>query len=293
MTRRIREYSGHDLYCHYSIDDNPDPTDFYMHTHEWYEIYYIISGDASFLVEGTEYKLRENDILIMRSAEAHKLSVRPGTPYERIAVHFAPALISGVDQSDLLLEPFIHRPLGRGNLFRLPSASTLFDRFVNCPDRSAERVMLIVSVLGVLSAVYSAYFTRFSPERPGEGIDADSAMLKNHAGGNSQDGFGTTSALIDHINEHLFSDISLDDLCARFFVSRSQLERVFKKATGSSVWKYILIKRLIAARERILAGDKVYPAALSCGFKDYSSFYRAYSAHFGHAPGDDRRKSGS
>lgn len=50
------------------------------------------------------------------------------------------------------------------------------------------------------------------------------------------------------------------------------------------MWEYILIKRLFAARERILAGESVYTAAANCGFQDYSAFYRAYVARFQVSP---------
>ena len=72
---RLFEYKGHELYCHHSIDETPEPTDFYMHTHEWHELYMFLSGNAGFLVEGCEYKLQPYDIMIMRKAEAHKLIV--------------------------------------------------------------------------------------------------------------------------------------------------------------------------------------------------------------------------
>lgn len=290
--KRIKEYSGHGMYCHCSVDEEPDPADFNMHTHEWYEIYMLYSGNASFLVEGTEYRLRKNDLMIMRSAEAHKLIVRPGAPYKRLSVHLAPSTIKSIDGAEILLEPFVRRPLGRGNLFRIPSVASAFDRFIDCPDPAADRAMLLSSVLEVLSAVYSAFYLR--EEQPDNASRGAATPAVNPSGsrssaGRSSAGSGIVSSLIEYINGNLFSDFSIDELCSRFFMSRSQLERVFRRATGSSVWKYIQVKRLIAARERILAGEKVYLAALSCGFRDYSSFYRAYSAQFGHSPGSDRR----
>jgi AraC-like DNA-binding protein len=67
-------------------------------------------------------------------------------------------------------------------------------------------------------------------------------------------------------------------------MSVSQLERVFKQATHSSVWHYITLKRLAAARERIESGSSATDASLECGFGDYSSFYRAYVKEYGRAP---------
>ncbi|MBP3913408.1 MAG: AraC family transcriptional regulator [Lachnospiraceae bacterium] len=63
-----------------------------------------------------------------------------------------------------------------------------------------------------------------------------------------------------------------------------------RKASGTSVWKYISIKRLLAAHARILRGDSVSEAAYACGFGDYSSFFRMYKKHFGRAPSIDKKR---
>ncbi|MBO5783869.1 MAG: helix-turn-helix transcriptional regulator, partial [Clostridia bacterium] len=54
--------------------------------------------------------------------------------------------------------------------------------------------------------------------------------------------------------------------------------------TGSTVWEYVTIKRLIRAREIIGAGTSPTEAAGACGFNDYSAFYRASRRQFGHSP---------
>ena len=70
--------------------------------------------------------------------------------------------------------------------------------------------------------------------------------------------------------------------------SVSQICRVFRRATGTSLWEYVVIKRLLAARELLRHGDSAVNAAFACGFSDYSSFYRAYVRRFGCAPGSDK-----
>ena len=101
------------------------------------------------------------------------------------------------------------------------------------------------------------------------------------------------SQLIDYINKNLYEPLSLSRLSDKFFLSQSQLNRLFKKATGTSVWEYITIKRLIAARNRIRVGEHSGKVCISCGFKDYSSFYRMYKNRFGVSPKqDDMTKDG-
>ncbi|MFR7743955.1 MAG: hypothetical protein ACLU3I_12215 [Acutalibacteraceae bacterium] len=69
---------------------------------------------------------------------------------------------------------------------------------------------------------------------------------------------GVASELINYINQELFSKISLATIGQRFFLSKSQINRIFRKATGSSVWEYILIKRLFAARDGFSPGVRLH-----------------------------------
>ena len=98
---------------------------------------------------------------------------------------------------------------------------------------------------------------------------------------------GLESQLVTYINEHLFEPISLQTVADAFYRSRSQISRIFQRATGSPMWKYILVKRLMAARAMIQRGEPASTACTVCGFTDYSAFYRAYRAQFGHAPRED------
>jgi AraC-like DNA-binding protein len=96
--------------------------------------------------------------------------------------------------------------------------------------------------------------------------------------------------IIKHINDHLFEQLSLKEISEMFYISQSQLNRIFRRATGSPVWEYITIKRLIAARSQIQKGLPAGKVCTICGFKDYSSFYRLYKERFGVSPKQDCKK---
>ena len=93
--------------------------------------------------------------------------------------------------------------------------------------------------------------------------------------------------IIRYINNNLGHPLTLEALCERFYVSRAQFCRRFKKATGTSVGKYITIKRLLLAQQMILDGSKPSNIPSLCGFQDYSTFYRAYTKFFGHSPKEE------
>ena len=262
-------YRDSELYSHHTVDLHPNPEDFSMHAHDWMEIYYFISGSGTYLVEGTQYPIRPHDILILRPAETHRLSIAPSEPYERIAIHFSASLLATLDPEQRLLKPFLDRPLGQQNYYPAEADSdghlrTAFSdfNFDRVPDIRLNLLARLVLFLTALCGVY---------EETAHHVPAQ----------------GLQSMIVAYVNEHLFEPISLQTVADHFYRSRSQISRIFQQATGSPIWEYVTIKRLLAARAMIQRGEPAGKACLACGFTDYSSFYRAYRARFQHSPRED------
>ena len=53
----------------------------------------------------------------------------------------------------------------------------------------------------------------------------------------------------------------------------------------ATVAKYISVKRLLACRQLIQEGEKPSKVYAAYGYRDYSTFYRAYTRQFGQSPG--------
>ena len=59
----ISEFSSNKIVYNHEITKNPDKNMFSTHFHEFIEVIYFISGNASYIVDGKKYKLRPNDIV--------------------------------------------------------------------------------------------------------------------------------------------------------------------------------------------------------------------------------------
>ena len=266
---RLFEYQDADLFCHHSLDESPSPSEFYMHAHERMEILYFLSGDAQYLVEGSVYPLHPGELLIMNRAEAHKLQLLSAQPYERIVMHFSPSVLRGFDPDGLLLRVFAEKPIGRQNHYASPKFSALFSEFDAPGSPEHLRIHMLLILANVLYTLCS---------------------LSEAAASAADKPVSVSQQILQYVNLHLFEDISLSSVSRAFFLSASQLGRVFRQATGSSVGEYIRVKRLLAARERIVAGSTPTDACAACGFQDYSTFFRAYKAKFGCTPSHDRSR---
>ncbi len=73
-------------------------------------------------------------------------------------------------------------------------------------------------------------------------------------------------------------------------ISKPQLCRIFKKATGTNMGQYITVKRLVTARKLLHDGAKPTTVYSECGFGNYSTFYRAYVKNFGEALSEKHNK---
>lgn len=241
-----------------------------LHTHEMCEIFCVFRGDGYYITEGSMHKFEHGKIFLMRSGEMHKPYLTNREPYERIALHFDASIVDGIDPERKLLSPFFDRPLGKNNVYNrsIVASTGIYDSFIkmgNLSDSNASNdlhvAVLLFSVLSELKQLFDA-------------------KLYDEPNSNT----ATMQAVVEYINQNLSNTLSVDSICEKFFLSRGQFNRNFKKTTGSTVWDYITIKRLMLAKAYMEDGMSAGDAAIACGYGDYSSFFRAYLKKYGTTP---------
>ena len=92
------------------------------------------------------------------------------------------------------------------------------------------------------------------------------------------------SQVLSYIGNHYHENITLESLAAELFVSKYHLSHEFSHRVGTSVYRYVIFRRLLQARELLLAGQAPGEVYQSCGFGDYSNFYRAFRSEYGISP---------
>ena len=251
------------------VTEAPVPRHLSMHTHDHYEIFVFFQGDANYHVEGIVYPMEPGDILIMKKAEAHSMWINRSLPYERAIISFSADAILG-DRQPLLQEFLDNRPLGQFN--RYPAAlfpDSLWLKYV-------ERI--------VDHRKNPAYMRLYLTVLLNELFEAQSIVQQNwHQHANQ------ITDIINYINANYRQPLSIEALCREFYVSSTQLNRLFRSSTGVPVWKYITAKRLLYAKELLENGETPAVACAKSGFNDYSPFYRAYKARFGASPKEHKK----
>ena len=260
----------------HAVDEKPSNKDFLLHVHDDYEILCVVSGRVGYRVEGREYDLSRGSIMIMRRAEIHRLIVKETTKYERFIINFSPELLEKYGFDASILDAYDKRALGSKNQY-LPSDLSGIDPVGFLTQMSAtleatpNEGIAVAYTVALLGAINAAFYE------------------KNASLAKPRDAF--EERIVDYINEHILDDISLPDISEAMNLSVSQLNRVFNRMTGVSVYNYIVSKRLVYAKGMISRGESAINACTSCGFKDYSSFFRLYKKRFGVSPSGGQKKN--
>lgn len=94
-----------------------------------------------------------------------------------------------------------------------------------------------------------------------------------------------------YLDENLERPISLEDLCARFSVTKNQLYTLFHTYFKTTVTAYILLKRIERAKS-LLATTELPVSQISeqVGFADYNYFIRLFKKKTGYTPLKFRKK---
>ena len=91
-----------------------------------------------------------------------------------------------------------------------------------------------------------------------------------------------------YIEAHLGEPITLADTAKHFWVSESKISQIFRQKLGSSFYRCVTQRRLIAAKSLIIQGMPLNEVNERVGFADYSTFFRAFKREYGLAPSQFR-----
>lgn len=109
-------------------------------------------------------------------------------------------------------------------------------------------------------------------------------QLAGHSRLKSQPNFKAASLAKAYLDDHLFDEVSLDQLAIIAQFSKWQLSRDFRELFGTSPHRYQILRRLHKAKEMMLGSIGLADVALACHFSDQAHFTRQFKAAFGLTP---------
>ena len=251
------------------------------HYHDFDKITIFIKGSVTYTIEGKSYELRPYDIVLVRHGDIHRLTVDNSKVYERIIVYISPNFMNAYKTDSYDLSCCFQKALQEeSNVLRISSLekSSLFRSITRLEQSFADDGYAADLYRQVLFLEFMVHLNRAARKNRLEFIDTDNCNAK-------------IIDILRYINDHLTGDLGIDTLAGKFYISKYYMMRRFKQETGYTLGQYISQKRLLFAKELISSGVPASQVCFDCGFRDHSTFSRAYRKAFGKSVRDTLNQS--
>ncbi len=250
------------------VDANTNNLD--AHYHDFYEFYFFVGDEVDYWINGNVYHLQSGDILIIEPYHLHKpIPVSENAKYERIVLWVNRNYLFSLSEG-IFIELFSFL---KGSLLLRPSTNEKNKILLLAQELSKEFYSSDFAAKSICDGILLQYISTVGR-----------IALNENSKINQYSTPTFISEILTYINEHFCEKLSLDELAEHFFINKYYLSHSFKKAVGTSVYRYITLKRLDLANEMLKDNIPSLSVAEACGFKDYTSFFRAFKAEYGVSP---------
>lgn len=238
------------------------------HTHHFTELFYVMRGEGSFLVEDEKFAVKEDDLIVVNPNVAHTEISVPDTPLEYIVLG-----ISGLqflsEEKDEVYDYSVHNYYDYKHeiLFYL---RTLVEEIKN-EDENYEAItqnLLEILILNILRRTKKKIQ-----------IKATKKVTKE------------CRFIEQYINEHYAEDITLQKLSDLTYLNKYYIVHVFKKYKGLSPINY-LIERRIEEAKNLLETTNYSVSKISdiIGFSSQSYFSQTFKKEMDMTPNQYRKR---
>lgn len=244
-----------------------------IHINECYEIYYSISGGKQFLIDNKIYDINPGDMFIINQFESHYIAKIDKALHERIVVSISPEFLKSISTEKTELDYcFTNRTENSNHKISLnKEQQNRFLYFVNkiiAVEGFGSDLVEYAAFLELMTAINTLYINN-------NDLSSTESLYKY----NTQ-----VEEIMAYINKNITETITIEELSNKFYLSESYICRIFKVATGTTINKYILSRRISIAKSMLANGSEINEVCEKCGFNDYSNFYKAFKKAVGISP---------
>ncbi|MEA4933293.1 MAG: AraC family transcriptional regulator [Lawsonibacter sp.] len=246
----------------------------FLHYHDYYEfVIYLGAEPVKYLVSDHEYQVSFGDIIVCDLFDEHMMLCEENERHMRFSV--------GLSSSFLLA-----CSAGKDNLMQLfnressiypviPVGAYGIHKYLE-PIETLERHSLtygqIIFEKSILHQILAYLYDDFLQSSSGIPVSTHKDYLVRE--------------LIDFINQHLSENLSLEMLANATNYNPAYLCRIFKTITNNTLSHYIADKRINTAILMMGQGISLAEISAQVGFKNYSTFYKAFKKLTGIGPED-------
>lgn len=269
-------------------------SDLHYHTHDFIEIVYVCDGRGVHVYNGKTYPVTKGELYIINSGVPHCFYPTDEQNSEHLVVYnlsFLPEFIGGInidlplltELTDLMLykslyaEEIIYTPDLKLPGSMRPQIEQLYEKmYLEFTSKGINyRELLRLSLCELLLKIHRFY------KLNQDACDNNVSTFRHQL----------IPDCIAYLKENYAQKITMDELSDTFFLSRSYLSSLFKKATGYGVTEYLQHIRIEKACE-LLATTTLPITHISeqVGYSDYRFFNKAFKKITGTTANEYRKK---
>lgn len=245
-----------------------------MHEHDFYELYFLVSGNRRYLMGHTVYDVAPGDLVFVPKKQLHRTTSTDKTGYDRYVLYFSDrqaeklsALLGEEAFGDLMNSGCVVLPKHISEEIRKDLER--ISRDIGSPDAMTD-VFVHHLLCGILlnAARYG---------EPRQSLAGESAYK--------------VQIVAKYITENYPQEITLTEAAQMACLEKTYFSKRFKQLTGFGFQEYLLQTRILAA-ERMLAETQfpVGQIAEKCGFSSGNYFGDVFHRYKGFSPSEYRRR---
>ena len=252
------------------IEERRKNTDHEMnmpHSHEYYELYFLLEGEREVFIENKMFVMPKNTLAVVPPYSMHKTA---GGPYKRININVSSSLLSDYE-SDFLKK--ISRCFAveiEKNYLKTVTQILNIGAEVqtqSLPQKQETLLCFAKTVIQLLARQKLTPVSCVSAAFPSKKVSSD--VLK----------------IIYYINTNFTRNITLKEISNKFYISKMTLCKQFKDVMHCGVMKYVTSLRINKAKELLINTDySMDDIAARCGFSSANYFGLAFKKDTGMSP---------
>ena len=242
----------------------------YLHSHDYYELYFQISGFRTYFCDNKYYNLSPNTLIVTRPNVLHKFE---NGPFERYLISVDRSYFS--DSQLDFLNSLDEKMLITLDPQRINEILDNLNELRNIENSVVDNKHILLSLkLGLL--FHQIYVAQTGTVEPTTALEKDAINYTISP---------TILKVMDFVQKNYSKKISLNDLCQEYHLSKTWLCKCFLQANNMTIFEYKTMLQINAAKKLLRSSDhSIEKIAQLVGFSSSRHFSSMFKKHNGTTP---------
>lgn len=237
------------------------------HYHEFYEIYYLESGQRYHLINDNLYLIDAGQFLLFEPYVLHHSFGEDNVPFCRLLIYFR--------ENEIISNELRQTLLGSTGAYKLQ-------------QNESKQFYQLANMINVEKQDPQQYSSEYCQSLLNTMLII---LFKNKREKVKQAQRNKITDVISYINANYMNNLTIENIASHFYISPFHLCREFKQYTNSTIVQYINKTRIIHAQRLLYSTDiSITDICISTGFSSTSHFGRVFKKVTSFTPSEWRKR---